>query len=50
MSDAAEVDWKDVAERLYRGFFGWCWFTEKYMPYASLDRRSWSARPEARRN
>ena len=38
---SAEVDWKDVAERLYRGFFGWCWFTERYMANASLDGRSW---------
>ena len=42
MSDVtSKVDWKDVAERLYRGFFGRCWFTERYMADASLDGRSW---------
>lgn len=39
--ETAEVDWKDVAERLYRGFFGRCRFTERYMADASLDGRSW---------
>ena len=41
MDDTDKVDWKDVAERLYRGFFGWCWFTERYMANASLDGVSW---------
>lgn len=40
MDDAAEADWKSMAERLYRSFFGRCWFTERYMVNASLDGRS----------
>lgn len=32
-----EIDWKGVAERLYCGFFGRCWFTERFMSNASLN-------------